>query len=395
MTITARLDEVAELNPRLKVRPESDAVVSFLGMADVNSDGSTSIGMDRPFGDTAKGYTQFRRGDVLVAKITPCFENGKIAQAITRHLLAAGSTEFHIVRPNLDLLDGRYLHHYLRQPLIRIDGERRMTGSAGQRRVPESYLAQLKIPLPPLDEQQRIAALLDQADKLTSKRRQAVPLLDDLARATFLDMFGDPLINPQNWPISTIGQLLSVKPCYGTMIPPSKQEKNWLCLRVANIQDWNLTLQDTKFVDLGHSDIERHSVVDGDMILARAIATEEHLGKAVIVYPGTERWAFDSHIMRLRFDQNKVVPEFVREAFRTPGGRKLFLSATRRSAVQYNINTKEISGLHIPLPPMSLQNQYLEQVRRINELRKISNSGLARLDEFFSSLQVKAFHREL
>jgi type I restriction enzyme S subunit len=179
------------------------------------------------------------------------------------------------------------------------------------------------------------------------------------------------------------------------MIPASKDVRERLCLRVANIQDWELDLRDEKFVDLDPSDVDRHSVVDGDMVLARAIATEEHLGKSVITYPGTKRWAFDSHLMRLRFNREKVVPEFVREALRTPGGRKLFLSVTRRSAVQYNINTKEIGSLRIPVPVLDLQMKYLERVQHIKDLRNAADSGLGSLNELFVSLQTRAFRGEL
>lgn len=249
--------------------------------------------------------------------------------------------------------------------------------------------------LPPIGEQQRIAKILDQADALLVKRMQAIPLLDELTQSVFLDMFGDPLSNPRSWPLRAMGELFRAKPCYGTMTPASKDKGEWFCLRVANIQDWELDLRDEKFVDLSPSDVDRHSVVDGDMILARAIATEEHLGKSVIIYPGNKKWAFDSHLMRIRFNREEVVPEFVREALRTPGGRKLFLSVTRRSAVQYNINTKEIGSLRIPVPALDLQMNYLERVQHIKDLRDVADSGLGSLDELFVSLQARAFRGDL
>lgn len=392
---TLRLDQVAVLNPRLTVRPADNAIVSFLGMADVGTDGSTTIGDDRPFSEAAKGYTQFRRGDVLVAKITPCFENGKIAQARTRHMQAAGSTEFHVVRPNPEILDERYLHHYLRQPLIRIEGERRMTGSGGQRRVPKSYLGQLQIPVPPIKEQQRIAGMLDWTDELRAKRRQAIGLLDDLTQSTFLDMFGDPLANPKEWPIRTLSEFFSAVPTYGTMTPSSTDVARWVCIRVANIQNWELSLQDKKLVDLESSRIAHHTLVDGDVILARAIATQEHLGKAVVVYPGDENWAFDSHLMRLRLDSSRLIPEYLQTLLRTRGGRRMFLSVTRRSSVQYNINTKEIARLQIPVPEIAVQMKFLRQMTEIKRHSATCKAQLVNIEELFSSLKAKAFRGEL
>jgi type I restriction enzyme, S subunit len=156
-----KLCNIAELNPRLKEKLENDSNVSFVPIAAVIAEISTVTGEEKQYFEVSKGYTSFVDGDVLVAKITPCFENGKITQAKLRHKVGFGSTEFHVVRPLEGKLDARYLLHFLRQERIRLEGERKMTGSAGQRRVPANFLASLEIPLSSLPEQQRIADILD------------------------------------------------------------------------------------------------------------------------------------------------------------------------------------------------------------------------------------------
>jgi type I restriction enzyme, S subunit len=164
---TAKLGEIAELNPRLADSLETNEAVSFVPMSAVTAEtASTTEGEERRYGEVAKGYTTFLDGDVLVAKITPCFENGKIAQAALTHRIGFGSTEFHVVRPRPGKAEARYLLHFLRQEWVRRDGKRKMTGSAGQRRVPEHFLAGLEVPLPPLSEQRRIAEVLDRAEAL-------------------------------------------------------------------------------------------------------------------------------------------------------------------------------------------------------------------------------------
>ncbi|QGF22446.1 hypothetical protein [Raineyella fluvialis] len=138
---------MADLNPRESTRPALDLPISFVPMADLDAEqGIAGPGTDRPFSEVSKGYTIFRDQDVLVAKITPCFENGKIGQAHLRQGIGVGSTEFHVVRPHADRLDPRYVLHYLRQQRVLDAGERRMTGSAGQRRVPLVFLNDLQIP---------------------------------------------------------------------------------------------------------------------------------------------------------------------------------------------------------------------------------------------------------
>ncbi|HEY9224284.1 MAG TPA: restriction endonuclease subunit S, partial [Variovorax sp.] len=202
---TAKLAEVAELNPPLGASLRDGDDVSFMPMAAVDADSVTAVDREtRSYSEVSKGYTPFIDGDVLVAKITPCFENGKIAQARLSRRYGFGSTEFHVVRPRSDRVDARYLVHFLRQERIRKQGESRMTGSAGQRRVPEHFLAGLTIPLPPLPEQRRIAEILDKADALRAKRRAALAQLDSLTQSIFLDMFGDPATNPKGWPVDAL-----------------------------------------------------------------------------------------------------------------------------------------------------------------------------------------------
>lgn len=207
MTPTATLSEVAEINPR-DPRPSTDEVVAFVGMADLSAEtGVGGPGIERPFGEVSKGYTIFKDQDVLVAKITPCYENGKTGQARLKRAIGVGSTEFHVVRPHPDRLDAKYALHFLRQERVRLNGERRMTGSAGQRRVPTTFLSELSIPVPPIEEQRRIAAILDHADAIRTKRRQVFAHLDTLEQAVFYDRFGDPIKNCRSLRTARLGEL--------------------------------------------------------------------------------------------------------------------------------------------------------------------------------------------
>ncbi|KAA3506313.1 restriction endonuclease subunit S [Agrobacterium rosae] len=186
-----RLEEVCEVNPRAPKNIKDDAAVSFIPMSAVSEDGHIFFEDARTYGDVKKGYTYFERGDVLVAKITPCFENGKAASTeMIQNKLGFGSTEFHVLRPSKDLYP-KYVFYLIWSERFRKIGEKGMTGSAGQKRVPADLLRRLEIPLPPLDEQKRIAAILDKADALRAKRRQAIALLDSLTKSIFLEIFGE------------------------------------------------------------------------------------------------------------------------------------------------------------------------------------------------------------
>ena len=179
------LSELATFNRAAPELAPNDEV-AFVPMAAVSELGTMQVAGHLRAADLKPGYNYMQTGDVLVAKITPCFENNKIAVAELDREHGFGSTEFHVIRTDAAALDNRYLVHFLRQDSIRRVGEERMTGSAGQRRVPRLFLEELPIPLPPLDEQRRIAAILDQADDLRRKRSEALELLQGLGRVRFL-----------------------------------------------------------------------------------------------------------------------------------------------------------------------------------------------------------------
>lgn len=292
------------------------------------------------------------------------------------------------VRPKHNKIDPLFLYQFLQ---TRVEQLRDRSQGAAQGVITREMLLGLSLAVPPLTEQRRIAAILDQAETLRTQRRTALALLDSLTQSLFLDMFGDPLDNTKRWEWRCMSELFETSPIFGTMIPGEAERGSWLCLRVANIQDWQLTLEDKKYVDLPTSAVERHSVKAGDLLMARAIASQEHLGKCVVAQPGDELWAFDSHLMRLRFRADRAVPEFIRQLLRTPGGRNIFLKASRKSSVQYNINTKEISALEVPVPPLPLQQTFATRIASIEALKATHRRALAALDALFASLQQRAF----
>jgi type I restriction enzyme, S subunit len=194
------------------------------------------------------------------------------------------------VTPDIGKVDLRYLHRWLtstdaKQYFVRVSSK------TAQPALSLGKIRRLPVPLPPLPEQQRIAEILDKADALRTKRRAALAQLDTLTQSIFLDMFGDPKSNSKAWPQKAMAELFASSPIFGTMIPPVTEKRGWLSLRVGNIQDWKLDLSDQKYVDLPSVSVERHSVKDGDLLMARAIASQDHLGKCVIVHPNGEQWA--------------------------------------------------------------------------------------------------------
>ena len=157
------IEEIADVNPRVDKAAIPDYLpVSFVPMPAVGAgDGSIRVDETRFANEVKKGFTAFREGDVLFAKITPCMENGKMA--VVPKLVNGygfGSTEFHVLRPKQDM-DAKYIYYYVSSQAFRGEAERYMTGAVGQKRVSTTYLKQSTIPVAPPDQQKRIVAEIE------------------------------------------------------------------------------------------------------------------------------------------------------------------------------------------------------------------------------------------
>ena len=161
------LAEVCEIKPpkhEVRSRLADDAPVSFVSMNDLGIREKWLLPKgERPLASVAGSYTYFADGDVLLAKITPCFENGKlgIARGLTNGV-GFGSSEFVVLRPS-EALDAEFLFYFLSQDSFRDAGARVMSGAVGHKRVPKEFIQGAEIPIPPLPEQKRIVAILDEA----------------------------------------------------------------------------------------------------------------------------------------------------------------------------------------------------------------------------------------
>lgn len=396
---TASLVDIADLNPPLAASLRDGDDVSFIPMAAVEADSVTAVDREtRLYSEVSKAYTPLLDGDVLVAKITPCFENGKIAQARLSRRYGFGSTEFHVVRPRSDRADARYLVHFLRQDRIRKQGESRMTGSAGQRRVPENFLAALTIPLPPLPEQRRIAEILDKADALRAKRRAALAQLDTLTQSIFLDMFGDPATNPKGWPRVPFCELLAhidsgwSPKCLDR--PVTGEE--WGVLKLGAVTWCEYDATENKALP---PDVEPDVAIEvkrGDLLFARK-NTYELVAACALVRETPPRLLMSDLIFRLRLrPEARVDSCFLHRLLIYPTKRREIQTLAGGSAGSMpNISKARLAATAIETPPLTLQREFARQVTAVAALKTAQRVSLAEQDALFAGLQHRAFHGEL
>lgn len=167
-------------NQRRRILADAEKV-TFLPMGNIGDQGEIDFSITRDIDDVRRGYTRFFDGDVLVAKITPCFENGK--GALVEGTLSGagfGTTELHVLAPR-DEIDGRFLYYVTVSSTFRGRGEAAMYGAAGQKRVPEEFIRNYPVPVPPHAQQRAIADYLDRetarVDELATKTRNTIALL--------------------------------------------------------------------------------------------------------------------------------------------------------------------------------------------------------------------------
>jgi type I restriction enzyme S subunit len=386
-----RLQEVAVLNPSLDVSPADDEAVSFLPMSAVDADAVDAIDTEtRPFREVSKGYTPFMADDVLVAKITPCFENGKIAQAKPTRRFGFASTEFHVIRTHRFELDPRYLVHYLRQERIRKEGERKMTGSAGQRRVPVHFLANLNVPLPPLPEQRRIAEILDKADELRAKRRAALKKLDELAQSIFLDMFGDPATNPKGWPIKQLGDVATEVYRY-----PTYYDIEYVVDGVPEVRGELLNADGSIATDRARlrfispqtsARFPKTVLAAGDLIMT----VRGTIGKIGLVPPDLAGANITANLIRIAFDHNRLDPVFAWHSTQTSSFKAQLLAACSSTTI-LTIKAPDLRRIRIALPPIDLQRKFAERVKVLKTVEASQTTSQRALDALFASLQHRAF----
>ncbi len=399
---TATLSQVAEINPR---GPRSgslppDELLDFVPMASVSETGQISVDVQRPYKEVAKGFTAFRNNDVLVAKITPCFENNKIALAKIKTAYAFGSTEFHVIRSCPDEIDPKYVTYFLRQDSIRQAGKRQMAGSAGQQRIPKSFLEDIEIPLPTLDEQRRIAAILDQADELRRLRQTAIANLDVLVQSIFYDMFGSPIGNEKKWDVKNLERLAIQITSGSTPVGGKKiyKDNGTIFLRSQNVWRRSIDLSDVAYIDKStHNKMKKTSLKHGDILITKTgrINTENSsLGRSSIFRGEDDSANINGHVYLIR-PKPEVLGDFILYVITTQEYRDYIRSVCVGGIDKRQINKEHLEEFPIIYPPIKDQQDFLNYASLIETQKSGAHEQLEACESLFFSLQQRAFRGEL
>ncbi|HFS7383677.1 TPA: restriction endonuclease subunit S [Escherichia coli] len=254
--------------------------------------------------------------------------------------------------------------------------------------INKSRFSELKIPCPPLEEQKRIATILDKADGIHKKREQAIKLADDFLRAKFLEMFGTPANNIHRFPKGTIRDLVdSVN--YGTSAKASIDSGEYPILRMGNITyqgRWDFT--DLKYLDLSVKEKDKYLVKEGDLLFNRT-NSKELVGKTA-VYEEDRPMAFAGYLIRVR--PNSIGNNYYISGYLNSIHGKITLMNICKSIVgMANINAQELQNIEILIPPKHLQDEYEIIYKKIKKGLSIYDKSAMQLQLLASNLSNKYF----
>lgn len=355
----------------------------------------------RRFGEVKKGYTTFREGDVLFAKITPCMENGKMA--VARGLVngvGCGSTEFHVLRPRPGV-DAHYVYHFVSSARFRAEAAHHMTGAVGQKRVPAAFLEGCVIPLPDLDEQRRIVA---EIEKQFSRLDEAVANLKRVRanlkryKASVLNAAVKGRIGidhaegdgdlPNGWKWTSVGEIAKV----GTGATPSRSNEAfyeggtvpWVTSAAVN----------EPFVDAADQFVT-------DLALRQTNLSLYPPGTLLVAMYGEGKTRGKCSELRIAATTNQALAALQVDPTVRPW-LKMFLhhnyDDTRRIAsggVQPNLNLGLIRAIKLPIPPLAEQHRIVADVdRRLSIVREVEaevDASLKRAQALRQAVLLRAF----
>lgn len=313
---------------------------------------------------------------------------GKLAIAGTE-LCTSQAIAF--VRPDESILDRSYLFHYLLAQRPRLQ---KLGRGGTQMNISQGDLKKWPVPLPLLDEQRRIAAILDHADSVRAKRRSVLQQQRDLPRAVFADMFGR-----WNGPCATIAEValpekgsIRTGPFGSQLLHSEFVDQGIAVLGLDNVVGNEFTWGKRRYITAEkYEALRRYTVRPGDVLMS-IMGT---CGRCVVVPSEIETSINTKHICAITVDRGKALPDFVRAAFLWHPMSRQFLARMTKGSIMDGLNMGIIKQTPIPLPDIDSQQVFVDQAKVIDQCTRVSADLQTKSDELFASIQARAFQGEL
>lgn len=331
---------------------------------------------------------KIEKGDILF-----CLRGslGKFA-LVDSDMKGAIASSLVIIRVN-EKINIDYLKHYLGSFLCEREIQLYENGAA-QPNLSATDLKTFQIPLPPLEEQKRIAAILDKADAIRQKRKQAIDLADEFLRSVFLDMFGDPVTNPKGWGVRKLQDLTSK---LGSGSTPRGGKEAYLSagislIRSLNVHDNTFIYKDLAFISNEQAEKLKNVVVQEQDILLNI--TGASVCRCTMVPSNVLPARVNQHVCIIRVDRALLLPEFAKRLITSTSFKQMLMRiATSGGATREALTKQQVENLTLIVPPMELQKKFCDIVDKVLDIDTKTNKQVA--FPLFDSLSQKAFSGQL
>ena len=337
------------------------------------------------FSRDLKGYKLVEPGDFAYATIH--LDEGSVGIAPERALISPMYTVFRI---DHNRVDAGYLIRFLKSPRALAHYPLLGRGAVHRRMaISLEALGSLTIPLPPLDEQRRIAGTLDQADAIRAKRRQVLAHFDSLTQSIFHDMFGRDEATAEFGDVAEIqgGLQVSAKRAALPVEVPY--------LRVANAHRGRLDLAEVKTLRATEAEVDRTRLRKYDLLFVEGHANPLEVGRVAMWDGSVAGCVHQNHLIRGRIDKQRLLPVVALHWFNSVAGADHFRRAGRTTSGLNTISASTVRSAPIVLPDRGLQTQFADRVRQIEGTKSRLHAAVAADGELFASLQSRAFRGEL
>ena len=294
------------------------------------------------------------------------------------------------LRLNNGMVDSKFLYWFLESKNELIKSQR--TGATIPH-VNGSALKDLQIPIPPLETQKRIAAILDKADALRRKDQELLKKYDELAQAIFIDIFGDLSSNQyKTAPLSAISEVSNGVTKNEKLTNSEMVEAPYL--RVANVQDGFLDLKEIKEIKVSELDFKKYQLKKWDILLTEG-GDPDKLGRGTTWQEEVPNCIFQNHLFRVRINSNEIRPYFLSKLIASKYGKKYFLKAAKQTTGIATINSSQLKEFPVIIPPIKTQDNFEQKSLQLELIKKEFTKTANQSESLFQTLLQKAFKGEL
>jgi type I restriction enzyme S subunit len=334
-----------------------------------------------------------RKGDILMSHINSPKHLGKSAIYKGKPELLLHGMNLLALRPNTAISFPQYLSYYLNSKLFKVQLPKISNQSVNQASFSSGKLKKLSVPLPPLEQQKKIAAILDAADTYRQKTKALITKYDALTQSLFLDMFGDPVMNPKGWEVKNLGSLTSLVTDGKHGNCNDESGSSYYFVSAKNIKNDKINFLDSRQIpkDEFEEVDKRTNLQAGDLVMINTGAT---IGRMAIAenIPETRRCTFQKSVAVIKVKPELLTSIFLKYVFEL---RLLSFASKGSGSAIKNLLLSEMRRFKIITPSVTLQNQFADSVKAIEVQKAQAEASLAQAEDLFNSLLQRAFKGEL